>query len=230
MTLAGFSQKGDSPFFGYSTKQGYQNANIYSFIQSLNLQNSTITQVMARIWHNSWPWKVGTLIWLTLNQGLPVGTWLQCMGIFPMCKVCTEEAPESPQHCLFECPLAKWAWEAFYYVWQKWGTPNDVTLSWPFVMLGEIVFEKKDDPPRSKGYHVGGFSYIKQPLDILRSFIPYFLWSDNQYSSRKIPQQAWVIIVEVGMATWKAINSLRSTREPSIQARIDQAFRAEWCH
>jgi hypothetical protein len=32
------------------------------------------------------------------------------------------------------------------------------------------------------------------------------------------------------MATWKAINSLRSTRDPSIQARIDQAFRAEWCH
>jgi hypothetical protein len=32
------------------------------------------------------------------------------------------------------------------------------------------------------------------------------------------------------MATWKAINSLWSTRDPSIQARIDQAFRAEWCH
>jgi hypothetical protein len=32
------------------------------------------------------------------------------------------------------------------------------------------------------------------------------------------------------MATWKAINSLRSTQDPSIQARIDQAFRAEWCH
>jgi hypothetical protein len=32
------------------------------------------------------------------------------------------------------------------------------------------------------------------------------------------------------MAPWKAINSLRSTRDPSIQARIDQAFKAEWCH
>jgi hypothetical protein len=44
------SQMGDSSFFGYSTKPGYQNtrkpthsANIYSFIQRLNLQNSTIT-------------------------------------------------------------------------------------------------------------------------------------------------------------------------------------------
>ncbi len=56
---------GDSPFFGYSAKWGYRNtrkptqsANICSFIQRLNLQNSTVTQVMARIWHNSWPWKV----------------------------------------------------------------------------------------------------------------------------------------------------------------------------
>jgi hypothetical protein len=77
------SQMGDSPFFGYSTKRGYQNArkpthraNISSFIQRLNLQNSTVTQVMARIWHNTQPWKVGTLRWLTLNWGLSVGTWL----------------------------------------------------------------------------------------------------------------------------------------------------------
>jgi hypothetical protein len=39
-----------------------------------------------------------------------------------------------------------------------------------------------------------------------------------------------VATIEVGMATSKAINSLGSTREPSIQAKIDQAFRAEWCH
>jgi hypothetical protein len=32
------------------------------------------------------------------------------------------------------------------------------------------------------------------------------------------------------MATWKAINSLRSTWDPTIQARLDQAFKAEWCH
>jgi hypothetical protein len=45
-----------------------------------------------------------------------------------------------------------------------------------------------------------------------------------------ISQQAWVATVEVGMATWKAINSLRPTRDPTIQARLDQAFKAEWCH
>ncbi len=108
---------------------------------------------------------------------------------------------------------------------------------WPFVLLGEVVFEREDDPPGVRGYHVGGFSYIRRLLDILRSFILYFLWTercqkhfDNQYSSRKILQQAWVATVEVGMATSKAINSLWSSRDPSIQDGIDQAFKAEWCH
>jgi hypothetical protein len=75
------SQMGDSPFFGYFAKRGCRNArkptqsmNICSFIQRLNLQNFTVTQVMANIWHNSRPQKVGTLIWFTLNRGLPVGT------------------------------------------------------------------------------------------------------------------------------------------------------------
>jgi hypothetical protein len=115
---------GDSPFFGFFTKRGYRNAKkpshtpgIFSFIQQLHLQNSTVPQVIMRIWHNSRPHKVGTLIWLTLNHGLPVGTWLQCMGISPSCKVCDTETHESLQHCLLECPHAKHAWEAFQCIW-----------------------------------------------------------------------------------------------------------------
>jgi hypothetical protein len=36
--------------------------NMLSFIQGLNLKNSTTTQVIAKIWHNARPKKVGTLI------------------------------------------------------------------------------------------------------------------------------------------------------------------------
>ncbi len=78
---------------------------MFSFIQGLNLRNSTTTQVIARIWHNARPKKVGTLIWLTLNQGLPIGTWLQLMGIPPHCKVYDSSQVESPIHCLLECPM-----------------------------------------------------------------------------------------------------------------------------
>lgn len=60
---------GDAPFFGYSAKKGYRNARkcahtlgIHSFIQQLNLQNSSVLQMITRIWHNSRPRKVGTLI------------------------------------------------------------------------------------------------------------------------------------------------------------------------
>jgi hypothetical protein len=38
-------------------------------------------------------------------------------------------------------------------------------------MLGEGVFEREGDLPGVQGYHVGGFSYIKQLLNILHNFI-----------------------------------------------------------
>jgi hypothetical protein len=41
-------------------------------------------------------------------------------------------------------------------------------------LLGEVVFEREDDPPGVQGYHVGGFSYIRQLLDILRSLSSTF--------------------------------------------------------
>jgi hypothetical protein len=103
---------GDAPFFRYSSKRGYQNARkphhppgIINFIQSLNLRNSTTAQVVARIWHNARPRKVGAIIWLTLNKGLPVGTWLQTMGLPATCKGCDQDLPESAQHCLMECDV-----------------------------------------------------------------------------------------------------------------------------
>jgi hypothetical protein len=72
---------GDIPFFGYTAKRGYINtrktthpSNMLTFLQGLNLQNTTNSQMIARLWHNARPRKVGILIWLTLNQGLPVGT------------------------------------------------------------------------------------------------------------------------------------------------------------
>jgi hypothetical protein len=72
---------GDAPFFNYSAKRGYQNArgthhssNILTFVQCLNLRNSTVPQVIVRMWHNARPRKVGTLIWPTLNKGLLMGT------------------------------------------------------------------------------------------------------------------------------------------------------------
>jgi hypothetical protein len=60
-----------------------------TFLKDLNLRNSTTAQLTVRIWHNARPWKVGMLIWLIFNKGLPVGTWLQMMGLPSLCKVAT---------------------------------------------------------------------------------------------------------------------------------------------
>lgn len=68
-----------------------------------------------------------------------------------------------------------------------------MTLFWPFILLGEVVVKRENDPPKLHGYHVGGFSYPRQPLDILRSFLLYYLWSEmcrrhfgDQYFLKKV--------------------------------------------
>ncbi len=45
-------------------------------------------------------------------------------------------------------------------VWQKWGASDDVALSWPFTLSGNLVVKREDDPPKIQDYHVSGFSFI----------------------------------------------------------------------
>jgi hypothetical protein len=144
---------GDAPFFGYSAKRGYRNArrkqhtpNIITFVQHLNLYNSTVVQIIARMWHNARPRKVGVLTWLILSNGLPISTWLQIMGVPATCKGCDQRLSESAQHCFRECTPAQRAWDAFLNIWNEWGAPNRLHITWPFILLGEAVFEEEDDP------------------------------------------------------------------------------------
>jgi hypothetical protein len=159
------------------------------------------------------------------------------MGLQTTCKGCNQDIPESAQHCLMYCALAQKAWNAFSRTWDEWGAPNRLSITWPFILLGEAVFEKENDPPDLQRYHTGGFSYIRQPLDILRSFLFYYLWSercrrhfDKQYTLKRVLLQSWEATTEVGMATWKAIRSSRQDRNQEKQLDIEEAFRAEWLH
>jgi len=154
------------------------------------------------------------------------------MGILPHYKVCECNAEESPQHCLLECHKVLEAWGAFKRVWDNWEAPVELDINWPFVLLGEPVLEKEDDLPGQLAYHAGGFSYPRQPLDILRSFILYHIWTErckrhfgDHHSVKSILTQAWVATIEVGMATWKAIKSQRDTKDPSTQTSIKLNFR-----
>ncbi len=152
---------------------------MHTFIQGLNLCNFTTPHVIARIWHNSCPRKVGTLIWITLNHGLSVGMWLQHMGIPLHYKVCDCNEEESPQHYLLECPRVLEAWEAYKGIWKEWEAPEELDITWPFLLLGEPVLKCEDDPPGHLTYHPGGFTYPRQPFNILRSFILYHIWIER---------------------------------------------------
>jgi hypothetical protein len=142
-----------------------------TLIQGLNFRNTITPQAVARIWHNARPRKASTLIWFTLNRGLPVGSWLNLMGLLAQCKVCSSGAEETPQHCLLDCPRAQIAWKAYERIWVEWKTHRNLAISWPFVLLGEAVLEHEDDPPSLLAYHTGGFTY---PGNLSTSFVASF--------------------------------------------------------
>jgi len=109
--------------------------------------------------------------------------------------------------------------------------------AWLNVRPGLVVIEQEDDPHGLLAYHTGDFTYPRQPLDILRSLLLYYLWSErcrrhfnDLYSLNQVLFQAWVATVEVGMATWKAIRSHHTTKDPVVQSSIELAFRKEWLH
>ncbi len=58
-----------------------------------------------------------------------------------------------------ECTPAQQAWNVFLSVWNDWGAPNRLQITWPFILLGEAIFEDDDDPPNLHSYHTGGFTY-----------------------------------------------------------------------
>jgi hypothetical protein len=133
--------------------------------------------------------------------------------------------------------MAQRAWEVFKRIWSEWHAPQDLDITWPFVLLGEAAKESEDDPPELLAYHAGGFTYLRQPLDILRSLIVYALWTercrmhfDSKYSFASVLTRAWVATVEVSMASWKAIKSQRANPDPDKQSSIETQFRKEWLH
>jgi hypothetical protein len=89
------------------------------------------------------------------------------MGIQTTCKGCDTGLPESAQHCLLDYAPAHQAWKAFNRVWEEWKAPNHLTISWPFILLGEAMIEQEDDPPNLHRYHIRGYSYVKQPVATL---------------------------------------------------------------
>jgi hypothetical protein len=69
------------------------------------------------------------LIWLTLNIGLSMGTWLPIMGSLPLCQVSQDDVAKTPQHFLMLCSKATLMWMVFFKVWVKWEAPMNVSLT-----------------------------------------------------------------------------------------------------
>lgn len=138
-----------------------------TFIKGLNLQNTSTSQAIARIWHSARPRKVGTLIWLTLNQGLPIGSWVQLMGIPPQYKVCNLGAEETLSIASSNAPWLSAPGKLTSESGSNGKPPSTSRPPGPLCSLVKPLGSTKTTPR--------GYTYLRQPLDILRNFIIYHL-------------------------------------------------------
>ncbi len=111
--------------------------------------------------------------------------------------------------------------------------------NWNFILLNEIVHQIEKVQPSTQNLKTTRFCYTKQPLNILCSFIVYFLWIDkcrknfeDNYPSFKILKWPQVSNVEVGMDAWKDLSNTRTheTRKAKANlALIRSNFISTWC-
>ena len=110
--------EGDCDFFGYSTKFEYkislaQLKPRLPHIQRLRIQGYSakqITQILKRIWHPWVPRKICAMTWLTLAEGLPIGSWRHKAGWESHCRVCNAPGIETAEHALRTCAVVARAW------------------------------------------------------------------------------------------------------------------------
>ncbi|CAK9267289.1 unnamed protein product [Sphagnum jensenii] len=112
-----------------------------------------------------------------------------------------------------------------------------VVNSWPYLLLRDVIGCNEEEPSSTLRYYRGGFSCGRQPLDILRSFLLYYIWAercrhqfDGVHSVSNILRLAWTSTVEVDMASWCALNKHTHTRQSNKQTKMEDCFRSTWCH
>ncbi len=127
--------------------------------------------IIDRLWHSYWPTKVVSLILLTLNMGLSIGSWLLYMGINLIFEVCHDLIIENPQHCLFILYFDHYV----TYLIQcleliKCASSSKHKISWNFILLVHIF--SRDDDPFTHSLHIVGFFPL---YNFSINFIHYFL-------------------------------------------------------
>jgi hypothetical protein len=176
---------------------------------------------------------VGTLIWLTLNKGLSVGSWLKLMNIPPSYKVCNLGVEETPQHCLLECPMAQKAWNAFKRTSRDWKSNRDLEITWPFALIGEATAVLDDDTPRLLAYNPGGYTTLGNPSTYSGALFC------TTCGLKDVENTLTIITPWKKSSGWHGWQRLRSVwplgrlldpTVPPIQSSIEITFRKEWLH
>ena len=133
----------ETSVLNYTTKWGYRAAlkqNNHTLLVDAELEaegynSKARAKFFNRIWHPYLPRKELAMQWLILTEGLPVGVWLEKLGLSNACQLWEEQAKETLQHAFHTSPKISRVWDLFRDLRQRVGLPPAYN-SWKDISRG----------------------------------------------------------------------------------------------
>ena len=237
-------------FFGYSTKRGYRiitdkqsrQPKFDKALMEMGYTGSQRKKFYLELWHPWVPRKVGTMVWLTCNEGLPLAEWRKTIGMpgDGKCNLCQEGLLESPQHTFMTCTATRQAWHQFRSLRQEAGLAVGFS-SWHEILTGLSPPSRsaepiQDDPIPEE--NEGIKMTVEKPWDILRMSIIWCIWCskcahdlrDQDFHLGVALFRAWQLTVQSGLGAYKAmIRYMKPPLSERAQAKIAN-FTKVWTH
>ncbi|XVF87470.1 hypothetical protein PTKIN_Ptkin18bG0122500 [Pterospermum kingtungense] len=121
-----FDKKG-----AYTVKSGYRFLCDNDTMMNSRPHSNISKECWKRVWNIDLPRKLKIFLWRTLQEILPVHTNLasRTIPVPPLCQRCSKE-PETTNHALRLCPIAKEVWRRATFDWDRLGNEQEGTINW----------------------------------------------------------------------------------------------------
>ncbi len=121
---------------------------------------------------------------------------------------------------------------AFKRLLNHQGSTSFVFSYWIHVLVGDIFSNFNDTNSHHFENHLGGFTYVNKSIDIVGTFLLFYLWSDKCASSFKdyffstlsILHRTWTSTIEVSIVTQDTIKLQINFRDPFKQGNLKRIF------
>ncbi|KAG0595096.1 hypothetical protein M758_UG139000 [Ceratodon purpureus] len=173
--------------------------------------------------------------WLTVAEGLPIGSWRHKAGWESPCRVCHSSGVESAEHALRTCPVVAPPWTSYAALRAEANLPNDCT-EWHRTLFGPLLPPGGNRIQKDKPWDNARNCLVTSNTtwEILRVNLLWSIWvqkcnhelNDTSFCLGKALYHAWRSIACIRIEVYHEIT--RFKRSARRMARLRTLFEEVW--